>query len=305
MGCSHRTLPPAQWRVIRTRHQSPSVPALAYESLSSHWGAAGSGPRLYHSYGHHRLAIGISSGLPACVPPPLLIWQQSPSPPPLWNRVTARTFSIRRKRKNKPKPSKGKNKDKGPPVNEALVTALLDKRRGETALSIQVRLVIDRGVGEPSDISVVSLHEAMETSREMEVDLVGVNLDQEFPVIKAADFQKMQYEAKKKTAGKPSGGGAKQLKEFKFKAGIDDSDLQRKADNMMNYLEKGHPCQVVITARRLYMNMDQDAVVNTLTRVRDILGDRILESREMRTNENKNFANITFQPNPSYYNKKK
>ena len=58
-----------------------------------------------------------------------------------------------------------------------------------------MRLVVDEGRGNPSSIEVVSLLQAMETARDLDVDLIGIDLEQDPPVVKASDYTKLAYRA--------------------------------------------------------------------------------------------------------------
>lgn len=88
------------------------------------------------------------------------------------------------------------------------------------------------------------------------------------------------------------------------KAGIDDNDLTRKVENLAKYLVKGHTCKITITSNRKNLRRDKEAVVTTLNRVREIVGDRAVEPRALRGNEQGTHAVITFQPNPKARSKK-
>lgn len=178
----------------------------------------------------------------------------------------------------------------------------------QTAESVEVRLVIDSGVkGEPSEMKgVMSLMAAIRTSQELGLDLMGISLEQDTPVVKAVNYEKLLYEKKKSdlasgSAGKgkkpANAGGPKAKKEFKFKAGIADNDLLRKAENMIKYLLKGHPCQVTITSNRRNLMEDKNAIVTTLDRVRDVVGDNALEARALKKNERGSYGSLLLQPN--------
>ena len=110
------------------------------------------------------------------------------------------------------------NKSDEPLKNDILIRQLL-KRKGQDAESLQVRLLIDKGRGQKSEIEVMSLMEAIGKSTELEVDLVEINLQQEIPVISAVDFQKLLYAKSKSSsgAGASSSSSTKPTKEFKFK----------------------------------------------------------------------------------------
>mmetsp|Transcript_32267 Transcript_32267/g.47324 ORF Transcript_32267/g.47324 Transcript_32267/m.47324 type:complete len:360 (-) Transcript_32267:135-1214(-) len=209
-----------------------------------------------------------------------------------------RLFSAASNRNRGTRPTS--NKHDGPDlINERLIKALL-RGKNITADNVQVRLVIDQGKGQPSQIDIVSLTAAMDTSSKLGVDLVGINIKQDPPVIKAIDVKKLIYDKNKKSSGSGGGSGGsgmKQTKTYKFKAGIQENDLNRKAENVIKYLSKGHPCQITITSNNFNLKSDSDAVITTLNRVREVVGDYAVEGHKVRKNVKGSFATIAFQPN--------
>mmetsp|Transcript_20702 Transcript_20702/g.45201 ORF Transcript_20702/g.45201 Transcript_20702/m.45201 type:complete len:328 (-) Transcript_20702:173-1156(-) len=226
----------------------------------------------------------------------------------LMNQQQQRCFSSRRGGGGYKKGGKGgggSDRSSGPMKNEHLVRAIIGAANAPGPESVQVRLVVDKGPGNPPDTDVVSLQSAIETSNDLGVDLIEISLKQDVPVIKAIDFTRLMYEKSKKS--KPSGGGnkgsgkggsSKATKEFKFKAGIADNDLERKADNMIKYLLKGHPCQVTILSNRFRLRQDANAASNTLQRVREVLGDHVMEPKNTKVNEAGTYTTMRFEPNP-------
>lgn len=81
------------------------------------------------------------------------------------------------------------------------------------------------------------------------------------------------------------------------KAGIDDSDLNRKVQNMISYLQKGHPCQVAITSNRRNLRQDSNAVVTTLDRVCELVGENGTQQGVMKKNTFGSRGSLLFQPN--------
>jgi len=187
----------------------------------------------------------------------------------------------------------------GPLVNEHLIRNLLRKSRTD-AQSTKIRLVIDRGADVKPDVELMSLTQAIATTGELGVDLVGINLQQEYPIIKAVDYNKLLYDESKKKSVKGTSGKvntAQVRKEFQFKAGIDDSDLNRKVQNMISYLQKGHPCQVAITSNRRNLRQDSNAVVTTLDRVCELVGENGTQQGLMKKNTFGSRGSLLFQPN--------
>lgn len=222
------------------------------------------------------------------------------------NSVAYRHFSSKpypqknRNNKNGGNKFRNKGKDRGVLLNEHLIRNLL-RKSGKDAKSTEIRLMIDREADAKPDIQIMSLTEAIATSGELGVDLVGINLQQEYPIVKAIDYNKLQYkESKKKSAGKNSGGkvgGTYVTKEFQFRAGIEDNDLNRKVQNMISYLKKGHPCQVMISSNRRNLRQDSDAVVTTLGRVSELIGENGKQQGQIKKNVWGNRGSLLFQPN--------
>jgi translation initiation factor IF-3 len=201
--------------------------------------------------------------------------------------------------------------------------------------TFEVRLIIDAGrkKGNDSDDEdddnssnnssssssnesrIVTLNEAINISHELSLDLMEVTLKQDPPVIKAVSYDKWLYDQKKKLSNKSSdkkgggsdaaaagggGGGAisdRPLKEFKFRAGIANHDLERKTNNMLNYLAKGHAIRVTLTARQRSLNDDAQAISTTLDRVKELIGDKAVEVRGMKANDRLSYGNLLFHPN--------
>ena len=149
-----------------------------------------------------------------------------------------------------------------------------------------------------STTELVSLSQAINIATICGVDLVGISLQQEIPVLRAVDFSKFLYEQslklnkQKKSIHK----NMKSNKEFTFRAGIDPNDLERKANNMISYLQKGHSCQIVITSKRRNLIMDQDVIQNTLERIQFHVGEYGNPQGILKTNPNGNRGTLLFQP---------
>jgi translation initiation factor IF-3 len=189
------------------------------------------------------------------------------------------------------------------PINEHLIRILLEKTNS-TADDIQIRLILDQGRDEKPCIEIMSLTDAIKISGEKGLDLVGIQVkNQDIPVVKCVDFQKYLYQQNKKGSktkgsgsGSGGGGGNKTTKQFSFKAGIDNDDLERKAKNMASYLVKGHSCQVTITSSRRNLQNDSDVIMTTLERLKEIVGGDGNPQGTIKTNEWGNRGTLLFQP---------
>ena len=121
---------------------------------------------------------------------------------------------------------------------------------------VQVRLVVDaKERGQKSLVEVVSLDEAIRTAVDRQVDLIGIQLNQEVPVVRATLLSKFQYQKSQAQDKKKAGGGngdssSKAIKRFRFRAGIDDHDLLRKVKDISKFLAKGQRCDFTILSKR-------------------------------------------------------
>lgn len=174
-----------------------------------------------------------------------------------------------------------------------------------TVESISVRLITNQESVDRTPtrkVEITSLLEAIKKSCELGVDLVGLNLSSIPPVIYAVDANKLIYQASKKKKSFSSDTKAKRssatqhhndkknghcnnalslklskrnksVKIFKYRAGIDNNDLQRKTKNLIKYLRKGYTCQVIITSNNHYLREDNNALSNTLKRVQLLMDE--------------------------------
>mmetsp|Transcript_19474 Transcript_19474/g.41664 ORF Transcript_19474/g.41664 Transcript_19474/m.41664 type:complete len:319 (+) Transcript_19474:49-1005(+) len=236
-------------------------------------------------------------------------------PRPLWALPNQRQLSSRRNNNRR------KVDDNALLLNEHLIAELFKKKKQGrvSADTYQVRLVVDQGRGKKSHggdgtddhgaastpkTQITTVNEAIAISHELALDLVEVALHQDPPVIKAVDFDRWLYEQKKRerqaaTKKKREGGGAisdRPLKEFKFRAGIADHDLERKTNDMIDYLGKGHAIRVTLTARRHMLNADEGAITTTFERVKELVGDQAVEVRGMKANERKSYGSLLLHP---------
>lgn len=215
-----------------------------------------------------------------------------------YHKIQIRQMGIRTKAKNRTPHNKNKKKKEIiPPINAELIRMLSKKHKNADPESIQVRCTIDQGWEAEPIIEVMSLKDAVSESVEREMDLIGINLKQEIPVVKCITFYKFKKMLKKK--GQNGSAGVKAMKQFQFKAGIEDHDLERKVRNMVSYLVKGHSCQVTISVKRRNLMADRNAVQNFMTRLEEIVGEDGNPQSKIKLNEQRNRGSVLFQPNSS------
>jgi len=113
---------------------------------------------------------------------------------------------------------------------------------------------------------------ALELADEVGLDLVEVAPEAEPPVCKLLDFGKYKYEAQKKASEARKKQKTIDIKEVKFRPGIDEADYEVKLRNIRRFLDVGDKVKVTMRFRGREM-VHQDIGMNVLMRVRDDLGE--------------------------------
>jgi len=111
---------------------------------------------------------------------------------------------------------------------------------------------------------------ALELADETGLDLVEVAPDASPPVCKLLDFGKFKYEAQKKASEARKKQKTIDIKEVKFRPGIDAADYDVKLRNIRRFLDEGGKVKVTMRFRGREM-VHQDIGMNVLWRVRDDL----------------------------------
>ena len=112
----------------------------------------------------------------------------------------------------------------------------------------------------------------MELADEAGLDLVEVAPEAEPPVCKLLDFGKYKYEAQKKASEARKKQKTIDIKEIKFRPGIDEADYEVKLRNIRRFLDEGDKVKVTMRFRGREM-VHQNIGMNVLARVRDDLGE--------------------------------
>ncbi len=131
-----------------------------------------------------------------------------------------------------------------------------------------VRLIDQNG----GQVGVVAVERALELADETGLDLVEVAPDAEPPVCKLLDFGKYKYEAQKKASEARKKQKTIDIKEVKFRPGIDAADYEVKLRNIRRFLDEGDKVKVTMRFRGREM-VHQNIGMNVLARVRDDLED--------------------------------
>ena len=116
------------------------------------------------------------------------------------------------------------------------------------------------------------MERALELADETGLDLVEVAPDAEPPVCKLLDFGKYKYEAQKKASEARKKQKTIDIKEVKFRPGIDAADYDVKLRNIRRFLDEGDKVKVTMRFRGREM-VHQNIGMNVLMRVRDDLDD--------------------------------
>ena len=116
------------------------------------------------------------------------------------------------------------------------------------------------------------MERALELADETGLDLVEVAPDAEPPVCKLLDFGKFKYEAQKKASEARKKQKTIDIKEVKFRPGIDEADYDVKLRNIRRFLDEGDKVKVTMRFRGREM-VHQNIGMNVLMRVRDDLED--------------------------------
>ena len=206
---------------------------------------------------------------------------------------TRRKFSSRRKGG---KGKKGKQ-DSNVISNEELISRLIRNAGESSADKVTVRLVIDEGPDTPSSVEVTTLSGAIELSLDRDLDLIGANIDGDPPVIRATQLSKLEYkheQAQKKQ--RQAASNKKERKSFRFKAGIESNDLERKLDRLKSFLSKGHDCDFTVFTKMRTLRQNPNAGIELVDEIRALLSEHGDMKRPPQPNETKSFYRVQYEP---------
>ncbi|MGA0080770.1 MAG: translation initiation factor IF-3 [Ilumatobacteraceae bacterium] len=124
-----------------------------------------------------------------------------------------------------------------PPTNEP--------RFNERIRAREVRLVDADG----SQVGIVSIADALERARVVELDLVEVASQADPPVCRIMDYGKFRYEESQKLKESRKKTVQITMKEVKFKPKIGKADFDTKVRHMQEFLREGHKVKVTLQFR--------------------------------------------------------
>ena len=128
----------------------------------------------------------------------------------------------------------------------------------------EIRLIDASG----EQLGVVTVARGIELAQEAGLDLVEISPHAEPPVCKILDYGKYKYQAQKKAAQARKKQKVIEVKEMKFRPGIDDADYQVKLRNIRRFLEEGDKVKITMRFRGREM-VHQELGREVLLRVRD------------------------------------
>jgi len=172
----------------------------------------------------------------------------------------------------------------GPPANEELIAEIMKRANSNSPENVMVRLIIEqdnddeqdqaeeekdkkKSKGKRQSVDIVTLSSAIQKAVELDMDLIGISLEQEVPVLKAARIASLMYQSRKKERKSQHKSAALPEKEFQFKVQIGENDLARRLKQMGTFLQKGHRCSVRARAARWMAGQDVTIVKTFLKKL--------------------------------------
>ena len=108
--------------------------------------------------------------------------------------------------------------------------------------------------GDGEQVGIVSIEEARERAEDAGLDLVEVAPEARPPVCKLMDYGKFKYEAQRKAREARKKQHVIQLKEVKFRPGIEDHDYEFKLRHARRFLDEGNKVKLTMMFRGRQMS---------------------------------------------------
>lgn len=146
-----------------------------------------------------------------------------------------------------------------------------------------VRVIADNG----DQLGVLSIEEALALAEERALDLVEVAPTARPPVVKIMDYGKYKFEEAKAARAAKKKQHVIQMKEVKYRPGIDDHDYNFKTKHAREFLQEGNKVKVTMMFRGRQMARPDlgravlDRVAADLAEVAKIEFEAKLEGRNM------------------------
>jgi len=114
----------------------------------------------------------------------------------------------------------------------------------------QIRISPVRVIGDDGEqLGIMPVEEALESAEEQGLDLVEVAPNSRPPVVRIMDYGKYKYEQSRKARQAKKKQHTTQLKEVKFRPGIEEHDLEFKLRHARRFLEEGNKVKATMMFR--------------------------------------------------------
>jgi translation initiation factor IF-3 len=100
-----------------------------------------------------------------------------------------------------------------------------------------------------NQLGIVSIEEACDLARDRSLDAVEVSPDSRPPVVKLMDYGKFRYEAQRAARDAKKKQHHVQVKEVKFRPGIEDHDYEFKVRHARRFLSEGNKVKLTMMFR--------------------------------------------------------
>jgi translation initiation factor IF-3 len=186
--------------------------------------------------------------------------------------------------------------DSGVLSNEKLIQAIVRQNRSASADTIQVRLVIDEVAPQKATVTVVSLSEAIQISLDRNTDLIGMQLNNDPPVLRATQLSKLEYQKAQKASKNSTTKSSSGSKSFRFHANIGTHDLERKVADMVQFLQDGRDCDFSVFSKRATMRVDTQAGMQLVDKIKSLVAHVANFKKPPTLNETGNNIQVKLEP---------
>jgi len=168
------------------------------------------------------------------------------------------------------------------------LTTQSENKEQRVRVNRQIRISPVRLIGaDGAQLGIVALEEAFRVATESELDLVEVAPLARPPVVKVMDYGKYRFEQAKAARAAKKKQHVIQMKEVKYRPGIDDHDFAFKTRHARDFLEEGNKVKLTMMFRGRQVAHPElgrvvlDRVVQALQDVGKIEVEPKLEGRNM------------------------
>jgi translation initiation factor IF-3 len=161
-------------------------------------------------------------------------------------------------------------------------------REKRTRVNRMIRISPVRVIGpEGEQLGVLPVEEALAAAQDRGLDLVEVAPTARPPVVKIMDYGKFKFEEAKAARAAKKKQHIIQLKEVKFRPGIDEHDFETKTRHARRFLEEGNKVKVTLMFRGRQISHPElgrqvvDRVAKELADLAKIEADARLEGKAM------------------------